>query len=73
MTGGVIGIGPSSPIWAIQGTEAEYNEALFDILLPNFNNWTFAQSDWVAISNESYIGFGYDTDTYYDKYDWSNY
>jgi hypothetical protein len=42
MTGGVIGIGPSSPIWAIQGTEAEYNEALFDILLPNFNNWTFA-------------------------------
>lgn len=73
MSAGVIGLGPESPVWTIQGTEAYYGEALFDVFISNYNDWTFADSEWVATTTDSYIGLGYDSDTNYDKYDWENY
>lgn len=49
---GTIGLGGNSPFWQIgMGYYID-----FGISMANFNNWTFAQSDWVATYAQSSIG-----------------
>jgi hypothetical protein len=43
------------------------------VFISNYNNWTFAESDWEATTTDNYIGIGYDSETGYNKYDWDNY
>jgi hypothetical protein len=48
---GTIGLGGNSPFWQIgMGNYIDYA-----INMANFNNWTFAQSDWVATYATSFI------------------
>jgi len=48
-------MGKSSAIWTILGSPAV---KMFDIYMTNFNDWTFAKSDYVAFTANSVMNLG---------------
>jgi hypothetical protein len=65
---GTIGLGNESPIWSIQN-----DDVAFDINMANYNNWTFAEPDWIPVYNTSTMNLGFNASyPYYDSINEAN-